>query len=247
MSVEEQQARFRALNEWFQSDCGLHVMQAFIAELNPIKGLLHGDTLLQFGSCGANSLAHALRYSHKWTVTPYESAESNLITLSNQLPLDRDSIDCVLAPLTLDAFTNKENLVNEIDRVLKPMGYAVFFGINPVSLWGLWLRISKNKCFGDAKLKPKSVLSVKLSMIHRGYIQCHLSGFYYIPPVQSQKWISTFEVLNEVGKMISPVPSGFYCFVVQKQQENYIPWVKMQTDEKYVAVTIPPLQTGCVK
>lgn len=248
LSVEEQQTRFRALDEWFVSDIGISVMQAFLAELQPIKNLLYGDTLLQFGACGAKSLSSGLRYSHKWVVTPYVNIDSSLIALCNQLPIDRDSVDCVIAPLTLDAFANKENVINEIDRVLKPMGYAIFFGINPVSLWGLWLRIAKNNCFGNAVIKPGSVLSLKLAMMHRGYVQCHLSSFYYIPPVQSKKWVAAFEVLNEVGKMISPLPSGFYCFVVQKYDENIIPLVKLQPNEKFVTSVISPLQpTTCIK
>jgi hypothetical protein len=242
LPVEEQQTRFRMLEKWFLSESGSCVMQAFLDELKPIQDLMHGDTLLQFGSCGSRSFTHELRFSHKWTVTPYERGSSSLITCFNQLPIDRDSIDCVIAPLILEAFSNKHNLINEIDRVLKPMGYVVFFGINPLSLWGLWLRISKNNCFGDPLLKPKSVLSVKLAMIHRGYVQCHLSSFYYIPPVRTKKWIDTLEIMNEVGKMISPVPSGFYCLVVQKQQENFIPLIPITPKEQYVSPAIPPLQ-----
>lgn len=230
------------LEKWFLSDSGSSVMQAFLDELNPIQDLLHGDTLLQFGSYGNKSFFHELRFSHKWIVTPYERANVNLVTFFNQLPIDRDSVDCIIAPLTLEAFTNKENLINEIDRVLKPMGYVVFYGINPLSLWGLWLRIAKNTCFGEALLKPKSVISVKLAMLHRGYVQCHLSSFYYIPPVRSKKWIDTLEIMNEVGKMISPVPSGFYCLVVQKQQENFTPLLQLTPREQYVSPAIPPLQ-----
>lgn len=230
------------LEKWFLTDSGSNVMQAFLDELNPIEDLLHGETLLQFGSFGNRSFSHNLGFFHKWTVTPYERANSNLISFFNQLPIDRDSVDCVIAPLTLEAFNNKDNLINEIDRILKPMGYVVFFGINPLSLWGLWLRITKNNCFGEGVLKPKSVISVKLAMIHRGYVQCHLSSFYYIPPVRTKKWIDKLEIMNEVGKMISPVPSGFYCLVVQKQQENFIPLIQLAPKEQYVSPAIPPLQ-----
>ena len=30
------------------------------------------------------------------------------------------------------------------------------------------------------------------------------------------------DFLNQVGKMLSPMPSAFYCLVMQKQVENYI-------------------------
>ena len=56
-------------------------------------------------------------------------------------------------------------------------------------------------------------------MLHRGYVQCNLSSFYYIPPVSSESLLHKLEILNELGKMISPCPAGFYCLVVQKQHE----------------------------
>ncbi len=48
------------------------------------------------------------------------------------LPFKRDSIDCILAPLTLQCFNLNKNPIDEIDRVLKPMGYLVIFGTNPI-------------------------------------------------------------------------------------------------------------------
>ena len=247
MSLIEQKAKFHTLDDWFLTPQGLNVAQAFLAELTPIQDLFHGETLLQLGSCGENSLYSKFRYPHKWIGAPYLSAKTALITQLNRLPLDRDSVNCVIAPLTLEAFINKETLIDEIDRVLKPLGYVIFFGVNPFSLWGLWLRIANNTCFGNIQTKPKSVLSIKRAMTHRGYVQCHLSTFYYIPPIINKHWIEKFEILNEVGKMISPMPSGFYCFVVQKQQENLIPLIKLSTNKNYLVSAVPPLQPTCRK
>lgn len=53
----------------------------------------------------------------------------------NQLPLDRNSIDCIIVPLTLETFGSSLSLIDEIDRVLSPMGFVILLGINPWSLW----------------------------------------------------------------------------------------------------------------
>ncbi len=63
-----------------------------------------------------------------------------------------------------------------------------------------------------------SAFAVKRMMLHRGYRQCVLTSFYYIPPVASEFLIRKLEFFNEMGKMIWPFPAGFYCFIVQKYQ-----------------------------
>ena len=104
------------------------------SELAHLNEFLYGETLLQLGSSGGDSWLKTLHYSHKWYATPYMNSSSSLITSFTQLPIDRDSVDCVIAPLVLEGFGSK-NPIDEIDRILKPMGYVVFFGINPMSLW----------------------------------------------------------------------------------------------------------------
>lgn len=175
---------------------------------------------------------------------PYFSHSSSVVTLLNQLPLDRDSVDCVISMFTLEALAIKSP-IDEIDRILKPSGYAVFFGVNPISLWGWWLRKADKNFFGAFKGKPKSVLSIKRMMLHRGYMQCYLSGFYYIPPCKSEKWLERFELFNEIGKMISPIPAGFYCLVVQKQQKNLVGPILLRREEAFSSVNPAPLQPTC--
>lgn len=243
--LDEQKTKFQALNKWFFSEQGSIIAQAFSSELTLLKDLLYGDTFLQLGSLGDDSLAKKLRYQHKWVVTPDVNADTTIVALLNQLPIDRNSVDCIIAPLTMDAFSSEKNPIDEMDRILKPMGHIVFFGINPFSLWGAWLRLAHKTCFGETKNRPKSVLSIKRAMLHRGYIQCHLSSFYYIPPFAQKKWIDKFEILNVTGKMISAIPAGFYCLVVQKHEENLIPLIPVSANEKYRPSVAIPLQPTC--
>lgn len=219
MSFDAQKSRFRALDNWFNSPQGIDLGGAIASELAHLNEFLHGETLLQLGHCGAESWLKDLHYTHKWRATPYIHSSSTLISSYTQIPIDRNSVDCVIAPLVMEAFSHHKNPIDEIDRILKPMGYAVFLGINPLSLWGIYIRLRRFSCYGPLKAKPMSVFYVKRAMLHRGYIQCHLSTFYYIPPVSTDRWLHKLEILNELGKMISPCPAGFYCLVVQKQEE----------------------------
>lgn len=132
MACQDQIDRFLALEQWFASPLGKHIAQAFDAELAHLKQLLHGDIMLQLGNSSENLWLSSLRFQHKWlAMTHLDPNRSTLVTKLNQLPLDRDSVDCIIAPLTLEAFTHLENPVDEWDRVLKPMGYLVFWGLIP--------------------------------------------------------------------------------------------------------------------
>lgn len=246
LSFQEQQNRFETLNQWFSSSLGQHVAQAFSRELAHLKNLLHGNILLQLGNCDNNQWLNCLRFQHKWLAAAWtEPHQTTFCSNFNQLPLDRDCIDCLIAPLTLEAFTAK-NPLDEIDRVLKPMGYVVFFGINPISLWGAWLKYSKNSCFGPLKGHTRSALTIKRAMLHRGYIQCHFNVFYYTPPLRNEKTRAKFELLNQISKMISLNPAGFYCLVMQKYVENHIP-LSAVTDQDRVIDTPVSLRPICRK
>jgi hypothetical protein len=56
-------------------------------------------------------------------------------------------------------------------------------------------------------------------MMIRGYRQCSLTSFYYIPPFRHQSLIEKLEFFNVMGRMVWPFPAGFYCFIAQKHQE----------------------------
>lgn len=219
MLLDEQANKYRALDEWFQLPQGRRVAHAFTTELAQVSDQLNGDKLLQLGSCGENVWLPALKFRHKCLVSPCVVTHKSLIVSSlTTLPVERDSIDCVIAPLTLEAFAGSKNPLDEIDRVLKPMGYAIFFGINPYSFWGAALRWGRLACFGAGAATLTSSLAIRRMMLHRGYRQCALTSFYYIPPVTSEFLIQKLAFFNEMGKMVWPFPAAFYCFIAQKYQ-----------------------------
>jgi hypothetical protein len=159
----------------------------------------------------------------------------HLVTALNRLPLNRDSVDCILAPLTMNVLD--ESLLDEMDRVLKSMGHLIFFGINPWSFWGLrwhWNPLHSLSTQWTSSFRLKRALS------RRGYQTALYHPFYYIPPVQEEGWIQKLEVLNEMGKMIKPFPAGFYCLIVQKHQTASPSLIKasFSKDEKIIVPSL---------
>ena len=219
MTLDDQMHKYKALDRWFKTPQGLSVANAFASELITVGDCFGGKKLLQLGLCGDNLWLPALNFRHQWFVTPEEGAGPKALVASlNALPIERSSIDCVVAPLTLEAFGHNKNPLDEIDRILKPMGYVVFFGINPISFWGGALRWGCLPCFGGLAGTLTSSLTLKSAMLQRGYTQCLHRTFYYIPPVVNETLIRKLSFFNEMGKMIWPFPAGFYCFIVQKYQ-----------------------------
>lgn len=219
MLIEQQIKQYRALNEWFQSPLGLFVANQFSAQLEPVKEYLKGETFLQMSNCGDNLWLNSLDFTHKWIASPFVLDNTIHLECSlNQIPLNRNSLDCVLLPLTLEPFGSSFSLIDEIDRVLKPMGFIIFLSFNPWSLWGGAMKCGFLNCYSDHKVKMRTPFNLNRVFLQRGYRQCSLSNFCYIPPVNNKSLIKKLTFFDEIGKMIWPFPSGFYCYIAQKYE-----------------------------
>lgn len=220
MHPDQQVTKYLAMDHWFNTPQGRRVAHAFTTELVPVCDQLKGERLLQLGSCGENQWLSLFKFNSKWLINPCLLApKTSAVSCLTALPIERDSIDCIMAPLTLESFERPKSPIDEIDRVLKPLGYVIFFGVNPLSFWGAALRWNYLKCFGDrSSVTLMSSMTLKHDMMHRGYRQCFFDSFYYIPPVSREYLIDKFEFFNEMGKMIWPFPAGFYCLIMQKFQ-----------------------------
>lgn len=210
----DEQTKYAALQNWFLSPQGQTIANACAAELHSIQPELRGKRLLQLGICGNNPWLEHLHFQNQWFISPILSLEAKAVDASiTALPIDRNSIDCVVAPLTIELCAQGKNPLDEMDRVLKSMGHIVFFGINPWSFWGGAVRWG---ALSDFATTTQSALSLKLALLARGYRQCSLSSFYYIPPCKHKVWADKLEFLNQMGKMVWPFPAGFYCLIMQK-------------------------------
>ena len=220
MNLDEQRHRYCALNDWFKTPQGHYLGEAFAARFSQFNQHLNQDTLLQLGLCGTNSWLPNT-YKKTWLCTPcLDTSHATFIASPEALPLPRNSVDVVVAPMMLEVFGQYKAPWDEIDRVLSPMGHVIFFGINPMSLWGAALACRRLSVLGHAKMMPHSSLLLKRAFSNRGYQQQSFESFYYVPPLQSEKWIQKCFFLNEMGKMMSLFPAGFYCLVMQKYQSS---------------------------
>ncbi|KTC93213.1 methyltransferase domain-containing protein [Legionella cincinnatiensis] len=243
MLIERQIKQYRALNKWFHSPLGHFTAHEFLVNLDSTMEYSYGRTLLQLGNCGDNPWLKKFNYMHKWIASPFYLAnkKTQIECALNQLPLERNSIDCIIAPLTLEPFGSSFSLIDEIDRVLSPMGFVILLGINPWSLWGGAMKMGLLHCYSDSKIKMRTPFNLNRVFLQRGYRQYFLSSFCYIPPVSNPALIKKLTFLDEIGKMLWPCPSGFYCYIAQKYQ-LIEPSLQIQSMTKSIKDYEVPLQ-----
>ena len=221
MNLDEQRHRYRAVDDWFKTPQGHHLGKAFAMQLSQFSKHLKKDVWLQLGLCGENIWLFDNAFKQTWLCTPcLDAPNTTFIASPRYLPLKRNSVDVVIAPMMLEVFGEHKSPLDEIDRVLNPMGHVIFLGINPISLWGAALACRRLSALGQALMTPHSPLVLKRAFLNRGYQQKRFETFYYVPPLQNEKWIRKGLFLNEMGKMMSVFPAGFYCMVMQKYQPS---------------------------
>lgn len=216
----------QALDHWCRTPLGHRVALAFDAELRRVfEGELRGQTLLQLGQRGKNPWLSYLRFRHTYVIPAcFGLKHTACVAMPHALPFERNSVDCVVAPLTMACVARDQNPIDELDRVLKPMGHLIFFDINPWSIWGAAWHLGGFSGAGEHNNSSlTSGYTINRALQARGYKTVSLTHFYYIPPVTSPYLIQTLAFLNQVGKLISPFPAGFYCLIVQKHEPGMMP------------------------
>lgn len=220
MSLSEQR-NYKFLNDWFGSPQGTRVAQEFALEISKISEYISGKYLLQFGSTAKHNLLESLYYRNKIIVDPANSnSKVSCLARPNHLPFSMKSVDCILAPFTMELCGLHLTVLSEFDTILAPEGFVILFGINPVSFWGAAAYLSQIKSSQKLQINLRSAISIKNNLSALGYRQCYSSSFYYIPPFNNAKLINNLEFLNEMGKMMWPYPAAFYCLIAQKCEEG---------------------------
>ncbi len=207
----------QGLQTYLASPQGVQVSNLFINELHKINFSHEGGHLMQFGGSHIDPWLSLFPHSHPFVVNPtMAKTKKNLFTNPVHLPLQRNCVDCVLMPLYLEGYLGDlRALFDELDRVMRSCGYLIIWGINPVGMWGILKHFHLINT-PSKRFNLRYPLLLKKMLAERGFSVEYLNGFYFLPPIQSQAMLRRFEVMNEVGMMLWPFPSTFYCLVLKK-------------------------------
>ncbi len=124
------------LESWYAREHGQYLLTAIRKALTDILDTAFGYHLLQLGITHTHPLFAASPINHCIYCTSRGGDGIGLVAEPDELPLDGDSIDTVIAHHSLEFADNPHQVLREIQRVLTPQGQLFIIGFNPFSLCG---------------------------------------------------------------------------------------------------------------
>ena len=236
----------RQTPNWFTTDLGKNFQETAAAELVRNFPRAYFSVALDLGPGSVKYLQH-LDTGLGFRVNPTEhmDAQSTVIGDWGGLPLGRNSVDLIVLQYTLDFSIDPRRVLRETVEILRPDGWIVICGFNPLGLWGLSriLFQSKGKMPWSARfLRPSRVqdwLTLLGAQVMGG------SFFFYRPPVNSLRFLQKLNALEHVGHRWWPTLSGAYLIVGQKRQMATLPIRKsVPASRRQVTRAFQPMKTG---
>lgn len=224
----------RAMREWYREGLGRGLLDLEQAELDNVLPNLFGYYLVQIGCPVGADLLAASRVRHRVIVDelPVSVAEaagdvrgSCIRANAEYLPVQRDSVDVVLLPHTLEFATDPHGVLREVERVLVPEGHVVILGFNPWSMWGVRRLLTPRR----ARLAPpwcgefRSQLRIKDWLALLGFDVVVSRRYFFRPPITHMGIMRRLEFVERVGCRWWPILGGAYMLVAKKRVATLTP------------------------
>ena len=200
-----------ALNQWFSTPLGERVIPYIKHQLDDLLARHPGELLLQLGIKEQGNWLEKSPIKHRYIVSPLlGSPTKQVYSHLGALPFPNESVDVIFVPFIVEMLKESNDLLEEIHRVLKGNGIAIFCDINPYSAWYFTYIFNHNyhHCISTYQLK-------NLLKQHALFIK-ETRLFYYSPPLALKPSVERF--FEFIGETIIPLPGGFYCMVAQKHK-----------------------------
>jgi SAM-dependent methyltransferase len=206
------------LGSWLEQPAGSYIRAWEQALLDQLTADIFGFHALQIGLPQINALA-ANRMPHKWMSDEVEPKKSQLerssIVLVHdfaELPFDSQSIDLVVLPHILEFAAEPHQVLREVERILIPEGRVIISGFNRASLWGARQKTGRitGRYFLPKEGEFISAARMKdwLKLLNMEVNQADFGC--YVPPFETEKWLSRFSFMEKVGARSWPFLGAVY-------------------------------------
>ncbi|RKZ56191.1 MAG: class I SAM-dependent methyltransferase [Gammaproteobacteria bacterium] len=176
------------LEAWYQGKNGPYVLASLRRALQPVLDLSFGYHILQMGIARDCPLYEQSTINHRIYSADSPGGAVNLVSHSDELPLESDSIDTLIAHHSLEFGPNPHRVLREMQRVLAPQGHLLIVGVNPYSLLGAGAalrRIARNPLWRAQHPVSRHRLTDWLHLLGCEVQSC--SHVYGLPPIGGGK------------------------------------------------------------
>ena len=211
-----------SVGKWLASPLGSALVQQETRVIEEALDGIFGEQCLQLGRWGeANSFLKHARTQRTCLMDIGAPGGRDIIGQFHNLPIQDDSIDCVILPHVLDYSDRPHAILREVDRVLTAHGHVVILGFKTGGLWGIRRLIPGAGLPPDAQhLVPERRLRDWLQLLDMR-IQSSLGYFFRVPlpglrGASSDKW-------ERRGRRWWPELAACYMLSAQKRVSTLTP------------------------
>jgi SAM-dependent methyltransferase len=189
--IIEQKKQDDPVRAWFSHGVGQEMLTKEQAVLDRILSGLYGSHLVQIGIEPTMDLCRKSTIPHKFMI--YHQLElgmksSTMVALSNELPIEHNSMDVVVLHHALDFSNSPHQVLREAARILRPGGHIVIVGFNPISWWGLRRKTSRKQVkpvWHQAQFISHGRLSDWINLLE--LTELKTESHFFWPPFQTDK------------------------------------------------------------
>ena len=208
-------SEFAARQNWLDRPIGQELLAAEAELLSSALDDVFGLELLQLGCWGPARALLAASRTRRQTIVAEQAlpGHADLAARLTALPVQRDCVDAVLLPHTLEFESDPQAVVREVDRVLTSEGQLIVLGFRPLSLWGLRAAASRSGFPpGLRQLLPEARIRDWLGLL--GYEVVQVRPFLY-----SRPWERGAPHPRRMLRrgLFNPLPAGAYLLKARKR------------------------------
>ena len=147
----------------------------------------------------------------------------DLLSHSEQLPYQSDSIDAFVLPHALEVAKDPHQVLREIDRCLVPEGHLVILGFNPYGWWGLRRVLARKPRTGPWALRFIGLPRLKDWLSLLGFDTVHTRYLFPHPPWSYGLGGDRRGILERLHRGHWPLLAASYLLVAKKRVATLTP------------------------
>jgi len=195
---------------WYDTLAGQQALQQVDSLCEQYMSGIFGYYALEMGALsGHTSIFEHSRVAFSASLGTNQE-KNDILAVPEQLPLETDNIDLVVASHVLEASTDPHQVLREIDRILVPEGQLILIGFNPWSLMRSGTALRKK-----VDLPNMSRVRDWFSLLDFEMLDLQYLGFR--PGLQNKKLYQRLSWMESCGKMAWPMFSNLYVIHAKKQ------------------------------